>query len=107
MNGALYRTTHMRMIPLPDSKKPDFFCSGCQNHKKGDLLSHKIKNRKYCTTCSLPAEEREQMGIMSPYENTAKQRASVVQAAKAYKKPLNDQSLYAITGENNGPTKTT
>jgi len=90
------------MIPLPDSKLKDFFCSGCQSHKKGSLFSHKIKNRKYCTTCSLPAEKREQMGILSPYENTAKQRASIKQAHKNYAKPLTDQSLYAITGEKHG-----
>jgi len=97
----------MRMILLPDSKKPDFFCSGCQIHKKGDLLSHKIKNRKYCTTCSMPIEEREKMGILNPYENTAKQRASIKQAPKAYKKPITDQSLYAITGEKHDKTTTT
>ena len=95
------------MIPLPDSKPKDFFCSGCQSHKKGGLLSHKIKNRSYCTTCSMPIEEREQLGILSPYENTAKQRASIKHAPKNYQKPISNESLTAMTGEFYGTKITT
>lgn len=96
------------MILLPDSKYvPDFFCSSCQTHKKGRLLSHKIKNRCYCTTCVLPVEERESMGIINPYENSARKRASIKQAPKNYLKPISDQSLYAMTGEKHGKTKPT
>lgn len=97
----------MRMIVLQDSKTnlPDFFCSGCQNHKKGPLLSHKRANRSYCTACSLPLEERVQLGIPNPYENTAKQKTSIKHAAKSYGKPLSDLNIQAITGEQNGPTK--
>lgn len=95
------------MILLPDSKPEhkDFFCSGCQTHKPGRLYSHRSKNRRYCTTCALPFDERAALGIPSPYENTAKQRASIKQAPKAYKKPMSDQSLYAITGEKHGTAK--
>jgi len=96
----------MRTKPLPDSKHiPDFFCSSCQRHKKGDLLSRKVKNRSYCTTCAMPVEKREQMGILNPYENTATQRASTKQAGKVYAKPLSTQSLQAITGEHHGVKK--
>lgn len=95
------------MIPLPDSntEHKDFFCSSCQTHKKGRLFSHQIKNRRYCTACVLPVKEREEMGILNPYENSAKQRASVKQAPKAYIKPLSTQSLQAITGEHHGVKK--
>lgn len=95
------------MTHLPDSNQEhkDFFCSSCQNHKKGSLLSHKSKNRKYCTTCIMPVEEREKMGIANPYENTAKKRASIKQAGKEYSKTITDQALYAMTGENNDNTK--
>ena len=95
------------MIPLPDSKKlpKEFFCIKCQKHKHGRLFSHKIKNRSYCTACSLPIAEQEKIGIMSPYSNTTTQQASINYAGKAYTKPLSKQSLQAITGEFHGTTK--
>lgn len=95
----------MRTRPLPDSNQKDFFCSSCQTHKVGRLLSHKVKNRSYCTTCMMPVEERKKMGINDPYENTAAQRASIKAAPKAYVKPITDQSLCAMTGENRGIKK--
>lgn len=54
---------------MPDIENKDFFCSSCQTHKKGRLYSHGIKNRKVCTTCSMPIEERKKMGINNIYEN--------------------------------------
>ena len=96
------------MTPLRDSKiLPDFFFNSCQTHNNGSLLARKVKNRKYCTTCSMPVKEREQMGILSPYANTTRHQASLNQSTKIYSRPLTDQSLYAITGENNGPKKST
>lgn len=89
------------MIPLPDSNKEhkEFFCSGCQRHKKGLLFSHKVKNRRYCTTCNISVEEREKMGIRNPYENNTKKQASIKYATQTYKKPFSDKSLAIITGE--------
>ena len=61
------------MIPLPDSKPHnDFFCSGCQAHKAGRLFSHRKNNRRYCTTCALPFDERAALNIPGPYKNIEK-----------------------------------
>lgn len=91
----------MRMTPLPDSNKvhPDFFCSGCQSHKPGRLFSYGTANRKQCTTCVLPQEEKKKLGIKNLYENDSQHKASLVGAGKAYTKPLSQQALQMITGE--------
>ena len=94
------------MKPLPDSNSyKTFFCAGCQRHKKLSLLSpHSAPERQRCTTCCLPQEERDRMGILNPYENNDKQRATANK--EAYSKPITNQKLYAITGEKH-VTKTT
>ena len=64
------------MMIVPDSKTehPDFFCNGCQRHKKGRLYSHGTGRRKTCTTCAMPMDERLAMGIRNPYENLTTQK---------------------------------
>ena len=65
------------------------------------LFSHGKKNRKYCTACSLPNEEQERLGIHSPYANQSTKDAINKRVTETYKKPLNLQTLQAITGEHN------
>jgi len=77
--------------------------NSCQKRKPGRLLARKVVNRRFCTACDIPVEERKKMGVLNTYENPDTQVSN--QNTKQYRKPISNETLTAITGEHHGVKK--